>query len=333
MQRVFTTLWVVAFGFLILGCSDSEECDDCDDDDVADDDDVGDDDIGDDDSSGSEDLDGDGWTVSDGDCDDSDPDIHPDATEVCDGADNDCDGEVDQGVLETVYEDADGDGHGNADVEEQGCSAFDGWSLESDDCNDQNPNIFPGNAEVCDGLDNNCDDEIDEGVMGTNIGVNGGFETGGGSFPENWSPFWMAMTGSCGNDSVEWVWEDTDVYSGQRALKVGNDCNPLDGSMWMELSGAFDSSAYTVGDDLFVAFWVANDILLYDEMTIDVAREVTGYAMLEDREGFYHRAVGPFQLAANDNGSLVINWGDTATNNGWMYGEVIIDDVVVYSCN
>ncbi len=50
---------------------------------------------GDDDTAAIDDQDGDGWTVADGDCDDLDPSSHPGADELCDGADNDCDGEVD----------------------------------------------------------------------------------------------------------------------------------------------------------------------------------------------------------------------------------------------
>ena len=63
------------------------------------------------------DADGDGyWSTSfDGeDCDDKDPDIHPGAVEGCDGVDNNCDGDVDEGVTTTFYADRDGDGFGDA---------------------------------------------------------------------------------------------------------------------------------------------------------------------------------------------------------------------------
>ena len=99
-----------------VGCPDEENCQDCpepcdddvgdddatqDDDDTTgdDDDSAGDDDdsaADDDDSAATEDADGDGWTVDDGDCDDSDPTVGPHMAEICDGVDNDCDGDVDE---------------------------------------------------------------------------------------------------------------------------------------------------------------------------------------------------------------------------------------------
>ena len=58
------------------------------------------------------DYDGDGYTEIDGDCNDEDATVSPGSTEECDDIDNDCDGEIDNGVLTTYYADTDGDSYG-----------------------------------------------------------------------------------------------------------------------------------------------------------------------------------------------------------------------------
>ncbi|WP_181790319.1 putative metal-binding motif-containing protein [Myxococcus llanfairpwllgwyngyllgogerychwyrndrobwllllantysiliogogogochensis] len=65
------------------------------------------------------------------------PDCDP---EICDGEDNDCDGQIDEGVKRNVYRDADGDGHGTG-AAQQGCLDH-GWVLNNNDCNDANASIW-----------------------------------------------------------------------------------------------------------------------------------------------------------------------------------------------
>lgn len=103
------------------------------------------------------DLDGDGFSGAD-DCDDSDDTVNIDATEVCDERDNDCDGDVDEGVRTKFYPDGDGDGFG-ADAEPvRACAAPAGTTPESGDCDDADPAVHPAAAEVCNaGLDDDCD--------------------------------------------------------------------------------------------------------------------------------------------------------------------------------
>jgi len=116
-----------------------------------------------------QDLDGDGY-CSPGDCNDSPDDenkdglvdgyfIHKGVIEVCDEIDNDCDGDVDEGLESMrVYEDLDGDGHGAG--EELGVCSDKGYVHNSDDCDDSNADIHPGAAdEAGDGVDSDCDDE------------------------------------------------------------------------------------------------------------------------------------------------------------------------------
>jgi len=92
----------------------------------------------------SPDADGDGVSLEEGDCDDSDPSNFPGNVEVCDGQDNDCDGEA-------SYADEIGT---EFDFDEDGFLGCD------DDCNDGNDRVHPGADEGCDGLDNDCDGEL-----------------------------------------------------------------------------------------------------------------------------------------------------------------------------
>ena len=113
------------------------------------------------------DADNDGYSLCDGDCDDNNSAVHPNATEICDGIDNNCDGNIDEGVTNTYYQDSDGDGYGNPNVAVQACSAPSGYVSDNTDCDDNNSAAHPNATEICDGIDNNCDGNTDEGVTNT----------------------------------------------------------------------------------------------------------------------------------------------------------------------
>ena len=86
------------------------------------------------------DLDSDGFASSASgglDCDDGDADIRPDASEVCDEIDNDCNGLTDEGLTGEMYPDADGDGFGDPDSPVESCDGASGSVVaDSSDCNE-----------------------------------------------------------------------------------------------------------------------------------------------------------------------------------------------------
>jgi len=101
-----------------------------------------------------------------GDCDDKDASVHPGATEVCNGKDDDCNGLTDEpGALDCTlfYADKDGDGHGDAADSACLCAGDAAHPIAlSDDCDDTDATIYPGAVETCNGRDDNCNGQTDE---------------------------------------------------------------------------------------------------------------------------------------------------------------------------
>ncbi len=114
------------------------------------------------------DFDGDGvWAEIYGgeDCDDADPFTSPDADETCDGIDDNCDGTIDEGSAVdalTWYADDDLDGFGDPASTAAACAEPVGYVADATDCDDTDDDISPGADELCNGIDDDCDGEIDE---------------------------------------------------------------------------------------------------------------------------------------------------------------------------
>src|SRR5690606_24498682 len=150
---------------------------------------------------GCADADGDGYFDQAGcgtplDCDDNDPSTYPGAIESCDGKDNDCNGNVDEGnvcnsctdgIKNGAESDVDcggpqcppcGQGQGCASMNDCGPGLIcqggicvpncpdldqDGWTTCAGDCNDSDPSMHPGAIEQCNGADDDCNGQVDEG--------------------------------------------------------------------------------------------------------------------------------------------------------------------------
>ena len=107
-------------------------------------------------------------TVDNGeDCDDADPAVHPEADEVCNAVDDDCDDRVDEEPVDgsTWYADTDGDGFGDPETGVVACVAPAGTVADPTDCDDGDDSISPAATERCNGIDDDCDTVEDGWVV------------------------------------------------------------------------------------------------------------------------------------------------------------------------
>jgi hypothetical protein len=104
-----------------------------------------------------------GWVSNGSDCDDSDGDTWPGASDSCDNKDNNCNGEIDENGDLEVWPDVDGDGYGDESAASiQTCDIPSGYVDNPLDCNDSDATAYEDAPEECDNIDNDCDGEIDE---------------------------------------------------------------------------------------------------------------------------------------------------------------------------
>ena len=161
------------------------------------------------------DDDGDGYAEIDGDCNDGDVDVSPATVEIYgNGIDDDCDGDVDQGAIDTD---------------------LDGYTELGGDCDDSDGSTYPGAPESADGTDNDCDGTIDEGTTAYDDDGDGYTEDGGDCDDTDSgvapglaeSPDWIDndCDGSVDEGTIN-ADDDGDGYS-----ELGGDCDDTDGSV------------------------------------------------------------------------------------------------------
>jgi subtilisin family serine protease len=208
------------------------------------------------------DHDGDGYSINEGDCDDNDPTVNPGMSEVtCNGKDDNCDGLID--VVYTYYQDIDGDNYGNPNVSIQACTAPSGYVSDNADCDDGDANINPGATEICDGIDNDCDGLIDDGIASTptTCGVGACSSTG---------------TLSCINGALV----DTCTPGAPTAEAcdgIDNDCDGLvDEGLLIRIGAVYYSSLQTAYDSAGEGSVIqSQDIQLIEDLSANLNKTVT----------------------------------------------------------
>ncbi len=185
-----------------------------------------------------------GFVAAADDCDDGRASARPGAPEACNDQDDDCDGEIDEGAPpdRRWYPDGDGDGHGVDTAPLEVCaSPGSGYVLAVGDCDDDDPAVFPGADERCNGVDDDCDGTVDEE-------------------PTLAPPTWAADSDGDGHGDPAtavaqclapgegWVWAADDCDDADPTVHPGADerCNGADD----DCDGAADE-APTVGDDVW----------------------------------------------------------------------------------
>jgi hypothetical protein len=188
--------------------------------------------------------------IAAGDCNDSNNQIHPQATELCNGADDNCDGTKDgENALgcTTYYLDADGDGYGKPGESHCYCGATGNWKVTNNqDCNDTDAAVSPVAVETCDGKDNNCNSVADE--EGAAACINYYKDADGDAYGEPGlthcycvpTGLWSAIVGTDCNDTNPKVHPNaTESCNG-----IDDNCNSL-----IDEEGASDCTVYYADAD------------------------------------------------------------------------------------
>jgi hypothetical protein len=180
------------------------------------------------------------YVADSSDCDDSDATISPIATELCDGVDNNCNGEVDEDSAADAavwYFDGDGDGFGDSLVFTVACTSPPAFVADNTDCNDSFADIYPGAPEDCDGVDQDCDGLVDEDVAPSWYQDADGDSYGnaGNSFESCTQPSgFVANSSDCDdtdadiNPETEWYLDSDGDGFGDNGIIVQSCLEPLD---------------------------------------------------------------------------------------------------------
>jgi hypothetical protein len=263
-------------------------------------------------------------TTEIGDCDDLDSTAFPGGSEVCDGRDDDCDGNVDEDVQTAFYVDDDGDGHGTSDgVTADGCIPPDGYAALSDDCDDGEPRAWTGAEETCDEADNDCDGSVDEDLPPTRVYA----DADGDGHGDPAAPG-LACGGVTGWSLDSADCDDGDASIGPQAEEIASNASDEDCDGWTDEIAVPDHFA-TIDEALAAAS--AGDVVQVGPGTWTGTWDL-GLGLTFVGEGcgttvLYGDGAGPvLSTAGGTIGDLTVAGGDSAGAGG---GLVVIGDATV----
>lgn len=274
------------------------------------------------------------------DCDDASDQHYPGAPEQCDGVDDDCDGVIDDDPVGvgSWYTDGDGDGFGDPSTAVESCEQPPGTVEDGTDCDDGDATINPLAAETCDGVDRNCDGDVDDGATDATTwyydGDNDGYGVDGTTLVDCTEPAgYSADAGDCDDadngvhpgihpddydlddsDCDGWVDED-DLAVGDiivtevvRQPRFGSTATNADG-MWFELYN-------TSSRDIDLSNWYflrTNGATSFDAFFVDPADGVVvaagGYVVMCKTDDYEFVTSAAYPLACD------YVWGDPAESS------------------
>ncbi len=128
---------------------------------------------------------GSGYSTNALDCNNSNSSINPSATELCNSADDNCNTQIDEGLIfQNYYQDFDGDGFGFGSPNSL-CASQNGYVNNAFDCNDFQAQINPVAQEICNGIDDNCNTLLDDGLQFSNYFLDGDQDGFGSGTPQS----------------------------------------------------------------------------------------------------------------------------------------------------
>jgi hypothetical protein len=182
-----------------------------------------------------------GYSTNALDCNNANSAINPSATEICNSADDNCNLQIDEGLLfQNYYQDFDGDGFGFG-APTSLCTSQTGYVNNVFDCNDFQAQVNPIAQEICNGVDDNCNTLIDDGLQFTNYFLDGDQDGFGAGSPQS----------LCSNPGNGYSTLNTDCNDAIEAINPSSTeiCNNLDDNCNLQIDEGLVFTNYFADND------------------------------------------------------------------------------------